>query len=38
MLVRDRAPNYSLAENIRALAALTTELAFDVSFMRKHLA
>ena len=37
MLVRDRVPNYSLAENVRALAALTTELTSEVSLMRKHL-
>lgn len=37
MLVRDRVPNYSLAEKTRALAALPTELMSEASLMRKHL-
>ena len=37
MWVRDRIPNYSLVENKRALAILTTELVPEASLMRESL-
>ena len=37
MWVRDRIPNYSLAENKKALAILTTELVPEASLMRESL-